>query len=93
MEVNLQGHRHVSIHAPAGGATPALIFSRRLILFQSTRLREARHMQNPLLARLSWFQSTRLREARHKTSHEVIGLDMFQSTRLREARQSHDDYR
>ncbi len=33
---------HVSIHAPAGGATFARLPSVESILFQSTRLREAR---------------------------------------------------
>ncbi|GAB60567.1 hypothetical protein RNAN_3592 [Rheinheimera nanhaiensis E407-8] len=35
-----------------------------LLVFQSTRLREARHLVQNIRNGRSWFQSTRLREAR-----------------------------
>ena len=63
------------------------------MLFQSTRLREARPISSELVDHADMFQSTRLREARLALV-STCGIDkqQFQSTRLREARRKQSRY-
>ena len=78
---------HVSIHAPARGATcGALTPTLSASSFQSTRPRGARHVAaiNSIFQAL--FQSTRPRGARHAIAIPSAPKRSFQSTRPRGAR-------
>src|SRR5690554_3061368 len=58
----------------------------KYLVFQSTRLREARLNNRGYMLAVYLFQSTRLREARRLQLACTGALCLFQSTRLREAR-------
>ena len=64
---NKSRYEHVSIHAPAGGATDGMTGRNFVLKFQSTRPRGARQTSIPCVGNYLLFQSTRPRGARRTT--------------------------
>ena len=65
----------VSIHAPARGATAAMRSGSPARRFQSTPLREGRHVRSSTRPRLPTFQSTPLREGRRGLCADIARFD------------------
>ena len=80
------GHRRISIHAPAWGATIVMIVTVYEHPFQSTRPRGARRRSFKNTDAAFKFQSTRPRGARRRMECPSSWAQTFQSTRPRGAR-------
>ena len=74
-KVSILVTRVVSIHAPTRGATKGDINEYPRVMFQSTRLREARLCVPSVQLDVGVFQSTRLREARLLCRYPYIVLN------------------
>ena len=87
-ETKIGEYYDVSIHAPAWGASLALINGFIHSLFQSTRPHGARPSTNAKFKSLVEFQSTRPHGARHSLMRHTALFFKFQSTRPHGARLS-----